>query len=112
MPRKRHRKSRLLFINEAKKLCQKEFIRWFRLTSKVNPLLRFFREKEMPLPTLYLMGDEDHLFLPPVKQLVSRHKHSMLKVIKDSGHVCNVDQPEEFNRHSIDFIRAHPYVTA
>ncbi|MFK7846102.1 MAG: alpha/beta fold hydrolase [Rhodothermales bacterium] len=110
MPRKRHRKSRLLFINEAKKLCQKEFVRWFRLTYEVNPLLRFFREKEMPVPTLYLMGEEDHLFLPPVKSLVSRHKHSILKVIKDSGHVCNVDQPDEFNRLSIDFIQAHPYV--
>ncbi|MEM8488147.1 MAG: alpha/beta hydrolase [Bacteroidota bacterium] len=110
MPRRRHRKSRLLFINEAKKLCQKEFIRWFKLTSEVNPLLRFFREKEMPVPTLYLMGDEDHLFLPPVKALVSRHKHSVLQIIQDSGHVCNVDQPEEFNRRSIAFIKAHPYV--
>ncbi len=112
MPRRRHRKSRLLFINEAKKLCQKEFIRWFKLTYEVNPLLRFFREKEMPVPTLYLMGDEDHLFLPPVKSLVSRHKHSILQIIKDSGHVCNVDQPEEFNRLSIAFIKAHPYVAA
>ncbi len=108
MPRKRHRKSRLLFINEAKKLCQKEFIRWFRLTYEVNPLLRFFREKEMPVPTLYLMGEEDHLFLPPVKSLVSRHEHSVLQIIRDSGHVCNVDQPDEFNRLSIHFIMSHP----
>lgn len=110
MPRKRHRESRLLFINEAKKLCQKEFVRWFRLTYEVNPLLRFFREKEMPVPTLYLMGEEDHLFLPPVKSLVKQHAHSILKVIEDSGHVCNVDQPEIFNRLSIDFIQSHPVV--
>lgn len=112
MPRKRHRKSRLLFINEAKKLCQKEFIRWFKLTYEVNPLLRFFREKEMPIPTLYLMGSEDHLFLPPVRSLVQRHKHSVLQIIENSGHVCNVDQPEDFNRLSIDFIRAHPALAA
>ena len=31
MPRKRHRESRLLFIKEAKNLCQKEFVRWFKL---------------------------------------------------------------------------------
>jgi len=110
MPRKRHRESRLLFINEAKKLCQKEFVRWFRLTYEVNPLLRFFREKELPVPTLYLMGEEDHLFLPPVRTLVQQHAHSMLRIIEDSGHVCNVDQPEIFNRLSIDFIRAHPVV--
>ena len=108
MPRKRHRESRLLFINEAKKLCQKEFVRWFRLTYEVNPLLRFFREKEMPVPTLYLMGEEDHLFLPPVKALVKQHAYSILKVIEDSGHVCNVDQPDVFNRLSIDFIQSNP----
>lgn len=110
MPRKRHRESRLLFINEAKKLCQKEFVRWFRLTYEVNPLLRFFREKEMPVPTLYLMGEEDHLFLPPVKALVKQHAYSILKVIEDSGHVCNVDQPDVFNQLSIDFIQSHPVV--
>ncbi|MDP5093430.1 MAG: alpha/beta hydrolase, partial [Polaribacter sp.] len=32
MPKKNHKKSRLLFVNEAKKLYQKEFIRWFKLT--------------------------------------------------------------------------------
>ena len=110
MPRKRHRESRLLFINEAKKLCQKEFVRWFKLTNEVNPLLRFFREKEVPIPTLYLMGDEDHLFLPPVRALVKQHEHSYLNVIENSGHVCNVDQPETFNRLSIDFIKSHPIV--
>ena len=107
MPRKRHKKSRLLFIREARHLCQKEFVRWFKLTYEVNPLLRFFREKEVPIPTLYLMGDEDHLFLPPVKSLVQQHRHSSLQIITDSGHVCNVDQPDVFNRLSIDFIRRH-----
>ncbi len=110
MPRRRHRESRLLFINEAKKLCQKEFVRWFKLTNEVNPLLRFFREKEIPVPTLYLMGDEDHLFLPPVRALVKQHRHSVLQIVEDSGHVCNVDQPEIFNRRSIDFIKTHQLV--
>ena len=65
MPKKRHEKSRLLFVGEAKKLAQKEFLRWFRLTYEVNPLLRFFEEKELSVPTLYLMGEDDHMFLPP-----------------------------------------------
>jgi pimeloyl-ACP methyl ester carboxylesterase len=105
MPRRRHRKARLLFIREAHKLCQKEFVRWFRLTYEVNPLLRFFEEKEADVPTLYLMGDEDHMFLPPVRALVARHGNSTLQVIEDSGHVCNVDQPNIFNRMAIDFIK-------
>lgn len=73
MPKKNHKKSRLLFVNEAKKLYQKEFIRWFKLTSEINPLLRFFRTKEIEIPTLYIMGSEDHLFLPSIKNVVAKH---------------------------------------
>lgn len=108
MPRKRHQESRLLFVNEARKLCQQEFIRWFRLTYDVHPLLRFFEEKEMAVPTLYLMGEEDHMFLPPVRRLVRKHRHSRLHVIRGAGHVCNVDAPEVFNEQAIAFIAAHP----
>ena len=42
MPNKNHKQSRLFFINEAKKLYQKEFIRWFKLTAEINPILRYF----------------------------------------------------------------------
>lgn len=104
MPRRRHKHSRMMFITEAKRLCQKEFIKWFRLTNEVNPLLRFFEEKEIPVPTLYLMGDEDHMFLPPVEMLVKRHQYASLRIIQNSGHVCNIDQPEDFNSEAIQFI--------
>jgi pimeloyl-ACP methyl ester carboxylesterase len=104
MPKKRHEKSRLLFVQEAKKLAQKEFLRWFRLTYEVNPLLRFFEEKELEIPTLYLMGEEDHMFLPPVRHIVGKHAFSVLEVLEDSGHVVNVDRPDLFNLLAIDFI--------
>lgn len=108
MPRKRHREARNLFVTQAKRLCQKEFIRWFRLTYEVNPLLvRLFEQKELPIPTLYVMGDEDHMFLPSVTGLVRRHtRFSKLEVLPECGHVVNVDRPELFNLLSIDFIRA------
>lgn len=104
MPRERHKESRLLFVNEAKKLCQKEFIHWYRLIYEVNPLLNYFAEKASPVPTLYLMGDEDHMFLPFIKKLCTVQENASLSIIADSGHVCNVEKPEEFNRESIRFI--------
>jgi len=104
MPKKNHKKSRLLFANEAKKLYQKEFVRWFRLTSEINPLLRFFRAKDIKIPTLYVMGEEDYLFLPSVQKVVLAHQLSHLFVIKNSGHVVNVEQPEVFNKETISFI--------
>ncbi len=107
MPRKRHAKSRNLFIREAKKLYQKEFLRWFKMTNEVNPLLRYFKEKEVHTPMLYIMGSEDHMFLPPVKQIVNKHENSSLEVIKDCGHVCNVERPRDFNRISIEYLKSH-----
>lgn len=108
MPKKRHKESRNLFINEAKRLYQKEFLRWFTLTYQINPIFKLFRERELPVPTLYLMGKEDHLFLPSVIQLVGEQPtYNKLEVVPDSGHVCNVDQPDYFNTKAIEFIHKH-----
>ncbi len=105
MPKKRHRKSRLLFIKDARVIYKKEIQRWYNLLNDLNPLLRYFDEKKLPIPTLYLMGDEDYMFLGPVQKIVREHKAAILSVIENSGHVCNVDQPEIFNRLSIRFIQ-------
>lgn len=106
MPKNTHKESRLLFIREAKKLYQKEFLKWFKLTSDVFPLLRIFRQEELNIPTFYIMGDEDHMFLPSVEKIVQRHfKTSELCVVENSGHVVNVDQPQVFNQKVIEYIR-------
>lgn len=104
MPRKNHKQSRILFVNEAKKLYQKEFIRWFKLTSEINPLLRFFRAKDIAIPTMYVMGEQDYLFLPAVKKVVNAHKNSFLTIVSESGHVVNVEQSDIFNKTSVNFI--------
>jgi len=105
MPRKQHAESRNLFITEAKKLCQKEFIRWFKLTADINPLLKYFKEKDLGIPTLYVMGDQDVMFLEPVKNLVKTHKNSILNILESCGHVVNVEQPDQFNHLSLAFIK-------
>lgn len=104
MPRRNHRESRSLFVREAKKLYQKEFKRWFTLVAEINPLLSLFRIKEAVVPTLYIMGAEDHMFLPAVTRLVQDHKRSRLFVIPDCGHVVNVEQPLIFNQEAVRFI--------
>jgi pimeloyl-ACP methyl ester carboxylesterase len=106
MPKKNHKQSRLLFINEAKKLYQKEFIKWFKLTAEINPILRWFRQKELNIPTLYVMGQEDYMFLPSVKQVVANHiKTSQLCIIQNCGHVVNVEQPVIFNETVIGYLK-------
>ncbi|WP_428225399.1 alpha/beta fold hydrolase [Flavobacterium sp.] len=106
MPKKNHKQSRLLFINEAKKLYQKEFIKWFKLTAEINPVLRWFRQVELNIPTLYIMGEEDYMFLPSVRKVVEAHyKSAKLFVIAQCGHVVNVEQARVFNDQTIAFLK-------
>ena len=104
MPNKNHKESRLLFVREAKKLYQKEFIRWFKLTSEITPLLCFFRNTDIKIPTLYIMGEEDYLFLPSIRKIVKSHANSNLFVFENCGHVVNVEQPQLFNTTVIDYL--------
>ncbi|QLG47287.1 alpha/beta hydrolase [Costertonia aggregata] len=104
MPNKNHKESRSLFVREAKKLYQKEFIRWFKLTSEINPLLRFFRSADIKIPTLYVMGEEDYLFLPTIKKIAHAHVVSDLFVVPECGHVVNIEQPYVFNKTVIEYL--------
>ena len=106
MPNKNHKQSRLLFINEAKKLYQKEFIKWFKLTAEINPILKWFRQEELSIPTLYIMGEEDYMFLPSVRKVVEKHfKSSQLFVVQQCGHVVNIEKPLKFNTTVISFLK-------
>jgi pimeloyl-ACP methyl ester carboxylesterase len=104
MPYRNHRKSRTLFIREAKKLSQNEFKRWYKLTKKILPLLEKIRSYKLKTPVLYIMGKEDYMFLPFVKEVVQAHESSSLITLSDSGHVVNIDQPEQFNNNLLTFL--------
>lgn len=104
MPRRNHKESRLLFIKEARKLYQREFKRWFKLTAEINPLLKLFRNAELSIPTLYVMGEEDHMFLPTIQKIANDHKSAFLHVVPNCGHVVNVEQPDIFNRVTLNFL--------
>jgi len=98
MPRRRNKESRYLFVREAKKLYQKEFIRWFSLVSQINPLLALFRMRNTDIPKLYVMGEKDYMFLPTIKKLVSKQHEAELSIIPECGHVVNIEKPHDFNQ--------------
>ena len=104
MPYKNHRKSRALFIMEAKKISHKEFVRWYKLTNKLLPLLTKIRSYKVKTPTLYIMGKQDYMFLPFVKKIIKYHKSSELVTLSNSGHVVNIDQPDIFNDKLLSFL--------
>ncbi|GEL06878.1 alpha/beta fold hydrolase [Salisediminibacterium halotolerans] len=106
MPKKQHIESRSAFVDEAKKMCQKEFVRWFNIISTVNPFLKRLQSSFNGIPTLFVMGDDDHLFLPHVRALAENNQHLQFLCVEKSGHVCNIDQPERFNQLTIEYIHS------
>lgn len=106
MPQQNHKEARSLFVNEARKLAQKEFVRWYKLTASVNKVLKFHRAKDPEIPTLFIMGSEDYMFLEPIKEIVRQHKKAALQVINECGHVVNVEKPQQFNRIAINYLQS------
>ena len=104
LPRRKHKDSRNIFIKEAKKLYRKEFIRWYRLTSDVNSILRSFRKAKIQTPLLFIMGEEDYMFLGSVKHFVRKNLSSKLNVIANCGHIVNVESADHFNSICLGFL--------
>lgn len=60
---------------------------------------------EIDIPTLIICGRED--VVTPLAQSEFMHKSikgSILRIIDDAGHVSNLEQPLEFNKHLYDFL--------
>lgn len=104
MPKKNHTPSRLFFINEARKMNQMEFIKWFSLVSSVKSLLSFFRKTKIEIPVLYIMGKQDYMFLPSVEKIVKNHSNSVLEVINNCGHVVNIEASKIFNNKVLCYL--------
>jgi pimeloyl-ACP methyl ester carboxylesterase len=105
MPKKNHKESRLVFIEEAKNLLNKEFKRWFKLTGKLTNYLNYLHHENRDEKALYIMGSEDHLFVGPAKEIVKGNPNLSLEIVDQCGHVVNVEKPEAFNKIAISFIK-------
>lgn len=107
MPRKSHYWSRKLFVDEARKMDNNEFLKWFPLAYGLNAYMKKKINPPESVPDLFLMGEEDYLFLPIVKETVKNFANKTLRVVPEAGHVSNVDNAEYFNKIAIDFIKKH-----
>ena len=85
-------------------MCQKEFKKWYKLTSEINPLLKWFRTKPSAIPSLYVMGANDYMFLPAIEKNISSNPKDKLIVVPDCGHVVNVEKASVFNQISLNFL--------
>jgi len=104
MPRQNHKKARKVFIREAKKLKQSEFLRWFGMTKTLNKELKAFEKETHLIPILFISGRQDHLFIEDVKKMSERELNGKLEIIENCGHVVNIEKAELFNEISIEFL--------
>lgn len=111
MPFDDARESRSVFIQEAQKLARKEFIRWFMLTRRLAAKLKKMDDDDPGIPVLYVMGEQDHMFLEPIKIRVRKFRNQTLEIVEKCGHVVNIEKANVFNELSIEFIRKLSYQT-
>ena len=105
MPREHHKHSRNLFIREAKKLRRKEFIKWYKFASKVPAIYPKVDTEKNAIPKLYIMGDQDYMFVGPVQEDTVKDKSAAVHIIEKCGHVCNIEKYTEFNQEAIKFFK-------
>jgi len=109
MPKKSHAAARQIFAREAQKLGGREFRKWYKLMESLEPFYASLpAQPQNTIPRLYISGDEDHLFLPFVIQSYLRDPLASIHIIEKSGHVCNIEKPEEFNRVSLSYLNSYP----
>lgn len=105
MPRKNHTQSRLFFVKDADKLGTKEFLKWVKILIRSKSVHQKLMITSNQVPKLYIMGDEDHIFIDGARYAVNNDPYAEIHVIKNCGHVCNLDNATEFNARSIEFLK-------
>jgi hypothetical protein len=107
IPQGKYGNSKKLFLNSAKKVSFDSFLNWLKLGDGVSQYIKELFNEYISIPTLYLMGEDDKLFLPQVQQTVRNGGDNVsLIVVPNAGHVCNVDNKKFFNQHSLAFMQS------
>ncbi|MFW6067235.1 MAG: 3-oxoadipate enol-lactonase [Myxococcota bacterium] len=66
------------------------------------------RLAEIRVPTLVVVGADDPGTTPDVARAIHERIHgSQLQIIEQAAHLCNVEQPEVFNRAIVSFMERH-----
>lgn len=105
MPRESNRVARKLYQNQAKKITQKEYMKWLGLYKEFFRLLSQFTNQKITFRSLIIMGGQDFMFLSRAKRFASAQPLVQIETIPETGHVCNIEDATHFNRKVIQFLR-------
>ena len=104
LPKRNQIDSKKKYIQEAKKISQDEFMKWFETTKEIRSIFKTFK-KETKVPIQIIQGREDLIFLKDILNYTKKRKKIKLKIIENCGHVVNIQSAEIFNKVAIDFIK-------
>ena len=85
---------------------QKEFFGGYCDDADTAKTIKNLFDEYIAVPILYMMGEDDKLFLPEVQETVRKgHDNATLVIVPNAGHVCNIDNKNFFNQRSLEFMR-------
>ncbi|WP_096435290.1 alpha/beta fold hydrolase [Alteribacter populi] len=105
LPKRNHRNSRAIFIREAFKLGKDDYHKWAFVARDAYKTYEKLKPSLNTIPKLYVSGSEDHMFLRGIKRFVKKEAYSKLNIIKNCGHVCNIEKPDDFNEIALAFLQ-------
>lgn len=111
MPKKRSQVARRVYQMQARKLSQKEYLKWIGLYSEFFTLLHTFHSQKISNEMMVVMGEDDYMFLPSAINFTSDRPSATLKQITAAGHICNIDKPKEVNSELLSFLDARSVPT-
>ncbi len=108
MPKANHQKSRRIYRLQALRLTKEEYLKWLGLYDEFFEMLKTFFYRPLDNPCAVIVGEQDHVFFESSHNYTKRHPEAKFIPIHGSGHICNIDRHEAFNRLALDFLLNEP----
>ena len=105
MPKKHHKKSRLIFLREVVKLNKETMYAWIEyLQFSLKPERILEKLDFLGKKILLISGDEDHCFINDAKKIAQKMKSMEFKTIEKCGHVCSIEKWKTFNQIALEYL--------
>jgi pimeloyl-ACP methyl ester carboxylesterase len=105
MPKVRNQKARQIFIKQAEKLTPKEYRKWIGLEGAFFEILKQSFYYPFEHECLVVMGSDDFAFIQNARNYVKQQPLAKLFEIENTGHICNIEQPDIFNTVVLKFLK-------
>lgn len=105
LPKKNHKRSRMIFVRESLQMSREMFISWLHYTMQILHSEEIMEKlKALKVKLCFISGSEDRCFLSGTIKCVKQLENCTFKLIKNCGHVCSIERADEFNALALDFL--------